>query len=207
LKRVILLLAIIAASSKATSDELYEFDRIRCDREFSEIEIEKVSFYNIGDSVWHGGPGENHVLALKRLEKEHGLYVFNEPYGYYSAPPVSISCGNSRVEIHYEKGYWQDRDNPEDKREYRSRPTADFYFSGKLFSKNVYLGTVGIRRLRLYEAGAGGGGVIEACAEYECMWLSPLGSPLELHNYEKVLNTSGAAANKSVRDFPSTPLD
>lgn len=85
-------------SGNLLADELYEFKKIDCMIGIQTFSFRDVKLWNIGDfGVWGSGGGKmfdswgEHESALKRMEVESGLYIFNQEYGWHDNQD-RISC-------------------------------------------------------------------------------------------------------------------
>jgi hypothetical protein len=82
------------------ADEFYNFYSFQCIKPLAAVRIETFGVYNVREYVWPGtkDTGDRrkwlqtewaaHEKNLRELERQHGVFVFGEAYGWYSSQPV-----------------------------------------------------------------------------------------------------------------------
>ncbi len=104
-----LILALLVVSKGAIADEQYELFRVTCDKVVPSFQLEPLVLWNIRHVVWPSRRWDDHVQAMKRLEREASLYALGELYSYYDKPKTAWDCGALHAEIIFDK---MARENP-----------------------------------------------------------------------------------------------
>jgi|GEM_PF-4025428 len=93
----IYLFFFLLLSTDAVADQLYEFKKIDCMDGIQTFQMRDLKVWNIGHfGIWGKGKRvwyktwDEHTKALKELEDKHGLYIFNQQYGWHDGK-TSIS--------------------------------------------------------------------------------------------------------------------
>lgn len=163
--RLFLLPLLILLNGPAWADEYYQFYRIRCVSNIPSIEIDRVGYWNIRNIVWPGNLGwKEHVASLKRLEKDAGLYVFDEWYGYADKSPLVFACGPAKATVTYSIAY-REKGPVGSNEPVRMQSRVTITTNGKDLISNIQLGT--LKHLRAYSYGEGDG-YIDICTEDGC---------------------------------------
>lgn len=105
----VLILALLLVSKGAVADEQYELFRVTCDKLVPSFQLEPLVLWNIRHVIWPSDRWNDHVQAMKRLEREAGIYALGEPYAYYDKPRTTWDCGAMHAEILFDK---IQRENP-----------------------------------------------------------------------------------------------
>ncbi len=129
----------LAGSFPARSDERYVFHRVLCDHTLPTFELSLIDYWNIGDRIWplsenrdEATRWDEHVAAMKRLERENGLYVLHDGTGYYDREPLEWRCGPFIARIDVDRtARSTDVDPSSDRFHYRANPRLTLELYGK----------------------------------------------------------------------------
>jgi hypothetical protein len=100
--RLVLALLIGMLPAHGRADEYYEFYRVRCTSAIPSFEVQHTAYWNVRHVVWPTWQWQDHVAALKKLEQEERLFVFDQLYGYSDADKVEFICGPYVATITYD---------------------------------------------------------------------------------------------------------
>lgn len=96
------LLFLFWSTAVPASVQAREFYKITCDKESQRYSFEPVYESVSDDQLWPRSDisrWDAHVRSMKKLEKEKGLYVLRESYGYYDPAPITCDLGKLKVLI------------------------------------------------------------------------------------------------------------
>ena len=140
--RALVVLSLLAAMAAVHAEEAFDFSRYLCNPKKNEIKFEPVRFWDIGDKVWGDRSSAQHIALLKGLERDHGLYVFDEDYGYYDGQKeIVLRCGSLVTHVKFE--YFKKKFKSGETRELRIYPVAwIFSANGQLLARqNLWIST------------------------------------------------------------------